>query len=99
MDDDCSGKISYAELEDMIRNELRLSPSTLSEQQLQATWHALDEDQSGLITAGEFGHFMRKGDHVHDPKQPSRALVLREAAALRGVQRREEKSEALRTFR
>merc|ERR1719237_1167501 len=54
MDDDCSGKIDYHELSDMIRNELRVPTSRLSEDVLQSIWRALDEDDSGLITHGEF---------------------------------------------
>merc|ERR1711933_468701 len=99
MDDDFSGKISYLELEDMVRNELRLPPSALTEQQLRAIWHALDEDKSGLISAGEFGHFMRKGEHVHARAEPSRAAVLQKARDLQGEKRREQKEEALRTYR
>ena len=29
-------------------------------------WLALDEDNSGHISVGEFGNFLRLGDHVHD---------------------------------
>jgi len=65
MDDDCSGKVSFDELEDMIRNELNVSRARIPDEQLRSIWHALDEDKSGLITAGEFGHFMRLGAHIH----------------------------------
>mmetsp|Transcript_53674 Transcript_53674/g.156451 ORF Transcript_53674/g.156451 Transcript_53674/m.156451 type:complete len:254 (-) Transcript_53674:70-831(-) len=61
IDDDGSGKISYFEFEDMVRNELKISSSSLTQDQVQAIWRALDEDGSGLISCGEFGHFMRKG--------------------------------------
>merc|ERR1719221_537431 len=62
MDDDLSGKISYWELEDMVRNELHIPLSQFPEEKLQAIWRALDVDRSGLITCGEFGHFMRLGE-------------------------------------
>eukprot|EP00747_Dinoflagellata_sp_TGD_P164554 gnl/TRDRNA2_/TRDRNA2_184638_c0_seq1.p1 gnl/TRDRNA2_/TRDRNA2_184638_c0~~gnl/TRDRNA2_/TRDRNA2_184638_c0_seq1.p1 ORF type:complete len:278 (-),score=60.59 gnl/TRDRNA2_/TRDRNA2_184638_c0_seq1:106-888(-) len=66
MDDDGSGKIGYTEFEDMIRNELKISTVKLTEAQLHAGWRALDEDKTGLLTSGEFGKFMRKGEYVHD---------------------------------
>merc|ERR1712232_210947 len=56
------GKVNFFELEDMIRNELQLNRQKLSDEQLRALWRALDEDSSGLISCGEFGHFMRRGD-------------------------------------
>lgn len=70
MDDDCSGKVNYEELVDMIRNELKVGTAQLSDLALEAVWRALDEDNSGLISAGEFGHFMRLGVHVHEQKAP-----------------------------
>jgi Ca2+-binding EF-hand superfamily protein len=89
MDDDCSGKINYHELEDMIRNELKVGRDRLSEEQLKAIWHALDEDKSGLITAGEFGKFMRKGAHVHEVSEPGREKELRGKKALGDLTRQE----------
>jgi Ca2+-binding EF-hand superfamily protein len=61
MDDDSSGKIDYHELEDMIRNELRLSDAALPAERFKSIWRALDADGSGRITCGEFGSFMRLG--------------------------------------
>ena len=46
----------------MVREELALSLKELPERKLMALWLALDEDNSGLITAGEFGAFMRLGE-------------------------------------
>merc|ERR1711920_790655 len=66
MDDDGSGHINYLEFEDMIRNELKISAAKLPLETIHAVWRALDEDKSGLLTSGEFGKFMRKGEHVHD---------------------------------
>jgi len=62
MDDDGSGKISFAEFSGMIRDELRLLPSDVPNRTLKAVWVALDADSSGLLTSGEFGAFMRKGE-------------------------------------
>ena len=36
----------------------------LTLEQIHAVWRALDEDKFGLLTCGEFGKFMRKGEHV-----------------------------------
>merc|ERR1712139_131126 len=87
MDDDLSGKINYHELEDMVRNELKVPNSRFSDEQLKAIWVALDEDGSGLITAGEFGKFMRLGAHIHEVQESSKAKLMRakkaEAAATR----------------
>merc|ERR1712187_347058 len=77
MDDDCSGKVNFAELEDMIRNELKISEADLSTEQLKAVWRALDEDSSGLISCGEFGHFMRKG-LVVQAAEPGAAKLLKQ---------------------
>mmetsp|Transcript_34310 Transcript_34310/g.61807 ORF Transcript_34310/g.61807 Transcript_34310/m.61807 type:complete len:198 (+) Transcript_34310:71-664(+) len=64
MDDDLSGKVSYSEFTELMREELKLSPEELSEDQLLAVWTALDEDRSGFITQNEFNNFMRTGAHV-----------------------------------
>ena len=62
MDDDGSGKITYSELLDLIRNSLEISTSEMSDADLKSVWVALDKDGSGFLTAGEFGAFMRKGE-------------------------------------
>ena len=46
MDDDGSGRVSYAELEELVRHELQLPPSQLPEPALKAVWVALDADVS-----------------------------------------------------
>lgn len=87
IDDDGSGKISFWEFEDMVRNELKVSASNLTNDQLQAIWRALDEDNSGLISCGEFGHFMRRGiqtkgksvrDKLVEAKQKETSLLRQE---------------------
>jgi len=60
IDDNGSGKISFYELEGMIREELKLRRSELSPETLRGVWRALDDDCSGYLTAGEFGRFMRR---------------------------------------
>lgn len=91
MDDDLSGKINFHELQDMIRNELKVPHSRLSDEQMKALWLALDEDKSGLITAGEFGKFMRLGAHIHTVGESSRAKVQR-AKTADGAATRQEKT-------
>jgi len=66
MDDDGSGLIDFHELEDMIRNELKVPNSLLNDEGLRCIWLALDNDSSGQISSGEFGHFMQLGGYVHD---------------------------------
>ena len=64
MDQDRSGKVIFIELRDMVRssvNGLALKPAQLPEARLKSLWRALDDDNSGYITAKEFGHFMKKG--------------------------------------
>ena len=61
LDEDSSGRMVYDELHSTARNVLRLPESQVSDKQLQEVWRALDDDNSGYITAGEFGRFMRLG--------------------------------------
>mmetsp|Transcript_41625 Transcript_41625/g.77552 ORF Transcript_41625/g.77552 Transcript_41625/m.77552 type:complete len:455 (-) Transcript_41625:35-1399(-) len=81
MDDDCSGKISFYEWEDMVRNELKMGPAKIADEQIKAIWRALDEDKSGLITSGEFGHFMRRGAHIHNTNEHWKDRVYKERTA------------------
>jgi Ca2+-binding EF-hand superfamily protein len=91
MDSDRSGNISYWELQDLIRTELKLSNRVLSEEQLKAIWRSLDADASGLITSGEFGRFMRIGAHVHkpDPNAVGKGKLALERKALYESSRKE----------
>ena len=45
----------------MVREQLGLSLKELPERKLMALWLALDADNSGLISAGELGAFLRGG--------------------------------------
>lgn len=82
MDDDGSGRIAYAELSSLVRNQLRLDRSALPEARLQAAWKAIDDDGSGYISAGEFGVFMRKGarDMTAEPTWKERRTQRNQAA-------------------
>jgi Ca2+-binding EF-hand superfamily protein len=89
MDDDLSGKINYHELEDMVRNELKVPNSRFSEDQLKGIWLALDEDESGLITTGEFGKLMRLGAHIHEVAETGRLKSLKAKKAVGAATRQE----------
>ena len=62
MDGDSNGLISYDELSDMVRGDLKMGEDELPGEQLQAAWKCLDTDSNGFISAGEFGAFMRRAD-------------------------------------
>jgi len=96
IDDDGSGRISFFELEDMVRNRLKITASTLTQEQLQAIWRALDEDNSGLITCGEFGHFMRKG-RKSKGEHPKTKMIKAKQKEMGAV--RQEKQELLDKWR
>jgi len=59
MDYDDSGRISFKEFRQMVREELHLGKAEMPLPQLQSLWKALDENGSGYICIGEFGRFMR----------------------------------------
>ena len=82
MDDDGSGKITYGELESLVRRDLEVSTTELPDRRLKAVWRALDADGSGYLTAGEFGHFMKRGalQQLH-PEQSWKQLLHRERRA------------------
>ena len=61
MDDDKSGKVSYVEFSGLCREELKMKKKDVPDLELQGAWNALDDDDSGLITAAEFGPFMKSG--------------------------------------
>jgi len=61
VDGDGSGLICYEEFEEMVREVLKLSRSSMPEERLRALWLALDTDSSGHLSAGEFGAFMKLG--------------------------------------
>ena len=84
MDDDGSGKITYGELEGLVRRDLEVSTTELPDRRLKAVWRALDADGSGYLTAGEFGHFMKRGEaHLQQlhPEQSWKQLLHRERRA------------------
>jgi len=98
MDDDLSGKVNFHEFEDMIRNELKVTSSKLSDEQLRAVWRSLDEDSSGFIATGEFGHFMRQGARHQNPEESTKAKILKKRE-MDGEASRQQRKEMLSTWR
>ena len=62
MDLDGSQRISYAELEKLVRVGLLLAPKEFSRARLDMLWKALDQNRSGFIDAGELSRFTRLGE-------------------------------------
>ena len=65
----------------MVREELRLLARELPEERLQSVWRALDADNSGFVTAGEFGRFMRQGKRADGVPWRERVGAKNRAAA------------------
>ena len=53
VDTDCSGRITFDELVALSREELSLLPASLTDDDINSIWIALDTDGSGFIGAGE----------------------------------------------
>ena len=71
MDEDGSGKISYAEFSGMVRKHLRISTAEMPESLLLAAFANIDTDKSGFISLGEFGGLMRKATKAGSVAQES----------------------------
>ena len=74
MDDDHSGRISYAEFKSMVRDKLKLTKEEYSDAQLETIWKAIDEDDSGYISMGEFGRMMRRAAALKKQQAASKDL-------------------------
>jgi hypothetical protein len=72
LDDDASGRISYAELKRGCRQLLDMSRATLPDSKLKSVWRALDEDDSGSISVSEFGSLMKLGKAASERKGAGR---------------------------
>eukprot|EP00966_Prymnesium_polylepis_P101840 2358276-Prymnesium_polylepis.1 len=60
----------------------------MPDERVKAVWVALDRDSSGQICAGEFGKFMRKGEHVlREEYVPWRERLVEKKRHLAAVQR------------
>ena len=82
IDEDGSGKMAYREFMRMASTELK--QAQLSKPDLASLWKALDADNSGLVTIGEFGQFMKLGAPEKGPgwreQRTMRNLVAKQAA-------------------
>ena len=81
LDLDGSKRISFSELEHLVRGKLRVSEKLVPLDQLLGLWKVIDADASGFIDAGELSRFLRIGA----PKAPTAV----EAARLRMQANRE----------
>ena len=61
LDIDGSRRISFFELERMVREKLKLPLKEMPMEKLYGLWRRLDENESGYIDAGELSRFMRIG--------------------------------------
>lgn len=88
MDIDGSRRISFHELENLVRNSLRIQESELDQQKLYGLWKVLDENNSGFIDCGELSRFLRIGQ----TKQPTRAQL----AVMKLKSQREQRMQMIR---
>jgi hypothetical protein len=70
-DENGDGHISYAELLQMIRGQMKMPPSLMPERRIQAVWHYMDLDGNGWIDMGEFGRFFRQAERGGAAKRPN----------------------------
>ena len=65
---------------EMIRVNIKMPASKISDKQVMAVWHSIDLDGNGWIDAGEFGRFFRQGEkpslerRQHEAENAKRAL-------------------------
>jgi Ca2+-binding EF-hand superfamily protein len=60
-DQDGSGQIDFGEWRRLVRTDLGVDEAVASEDALKSIWLALDANDSGFISAGEWAAFMRRG--------------------------------------
>lgn len=93
VDADGSGRITFDELCNLTRSEFGLLPADISDEALKSIWLALDADDSGYVTAGEFGQFMRRGRYLlvkHTTTWKERLVAARRASAAQQRRERED---------
>jgi len=69
MDMDASGKVKFDEFDSMVRKALKVAHSEVSNANLFSLWAAIDENQNGFISSGEFVHFMRSASAQIDESE------------------------------
>jgi Ca2+-binding EF-hand superfamily protein len=89
LDLDGSGQIDFREFGRMVRHELKISKSKLSESKLLSLWRAIDENENGFICAGELGRFMRPSEKSDASVESEVHQKRREAHMLNTLKREE----------
>lgn len=80
IDDDGSGLITYAELIDLVRDELQQKKTDMPDIKVKQLWCALDKDNSNHCSQDEFGRFMQLSVvRNHAGAYERRAEALRKA--------------------
>ena len=69
VDQDGSGFITFDELENVIRQQLRKGPKVMSDVLIKALWCTLDKDNSNSVEKDEMAAFFKRGAHAA-PKRP-----------------------------
>ena len=98
MDDDKSGLITYAELIDLVRDELHQTKTELPDLEVKQLWCALDKDNSNFVSQAEFGQFMnlsvqrtlagtsqRRAENLRQAKKAKVAAQESEALKINGM--------------
>lgn len=60
IDEDGNGAITYDELEDAVRDKLKVKKADLTDMQLKALWCVLDDDDSDAVRADELTRFLKR---------------------------------------
>ena len=91
-DENGDGHISYLELVQMIRRQMRMPATLMPEARIRAVWHYMDLDCNGWIDIGEFGRFFRQADRtVSAARKASKGLDSSKAYADKWQEEFEEK--------
>jgi Ca2+-binding EF-hand superfamily protein len=62
-DRDSSGMVDFGELEHVLRREVKIRKTEISDEELKLLWATFDADGSGFVTIKEFSGFMRRYQH------------------------------------
>ena len=86
MDDDCSGLLTYKELEQGLRHRLKISLADLPELDLKALWVVLDGDDSGYIEDEEFQKFIGRESKTDIPLDQRQKMLRQKTMDARAMQ-------------
>ena len=87
LDTNNDGCITYSQMVQLIREEVRVPTSAVKDSVVQKVWKALDDDGDGLINAGEFGRFYRRAEMDREQKEMHNRREKVQAKAMRGHDR------------